>query len=140
MTFNAIFSSNDSQEKIFQRNGDIAVSVVNSTNAGVLVFGESGTGKSFTLNGDSANPGLIPRTLDDLFQRVDTFNAENSGTQGMSVTSQCFELYNGNMYDLFWRAENANKNLQPPVLEIQPSNSGVNVLHAVEPRVFSADN
>jgi hypothetical protein len=90
MTFNAIFSSNDSQEKIFQRNGDIAVSVVNSTNAGVLVFGESGTGKSFTLNGDSANPGLIPRTLDDLFQRVDTFNAENSGTQGMSVTSQCF--------------------------------------------------
>src|SRR5512140_2459945 len=36
----------------------------------IFAYGQTGSGKSYTMMGTPEQPGLIPRTCDDLFERI----------------------------------------------------------------------
>lgn len=63
----------------------------------IFAYGQTGSGKSYTMMGTPDNPGLIPKTCEDLFQRI-----ECSESPGISynVRVSYFEVYNEHVRDL----------------------------------------
>ena len=63
----------------------------------IFAYGQTGSGKSYTMMGTPNQPGLIPRTCEDLFQRI-----ESSGSPHISYTVRVsyFEVYNEHVRDL----------------------------------------
>ncbi|KAJ5312664.1 hypothetical protein PENANT_c007G07901 [Penicillium antarcticum] len=63
----------------------------------IFAYGQTGSGKSYTMMGTPDRPGLIPRTCEDLFQRI-----ENSPSPDISynVRVSYFEVYNEHVRDL----------------------------------------
>ena len=63
----------------------------------IFAYGQTGSGKSYTMMGTPSQPGLIPRTCEDLFQRI-----ESSDSPHISYTVRVsyFEVYNEHVRDL----------------------------------------
>ncbi|KAL9101291.1 MAG: hypothetical protein Q9163_003426 [Psora crenata] len=63
----------------------------------IFAYGQTGSGKSYTMMGTPTQPGLIPRTCEDLFQRI-----ESSDSPHISYTVRVsyFEVYNEHVRDL----------------------------------------
>ena len=72
-------------------------------NACVFAYGATGSGKTFTMTGSHQMPGIIPHTVDALFQAI-------GGDDGCVVMMQYVEIYNEQIKDL-----------------LQPSHSGLEV-------------
>lgn len=64
----------------------------------IFAYGQTGSGKSYTMMGTQEQPGLIPRTCEDLFQRIESNESANIS---YSVRVSYFEVYNEHVRDLF---------------------------------------
>ena len=64
----------------------------------IFAYGQTGSGKSYTMMGTPDQPGLIPRTCEDLFERIE--NCQNANVS-YSVRVSYFEVYNEHVRDLF---------------------------------------
>lgn len=65
----------------------------------IFAYGQTGSGKSYTMMGTPDQPGLIPRTCEDLFQRIEAANNETPNIS-YNVRVSYFEVYNEHVRDL----------------------------------------
>lgn len=63
----------------------------------IFAYGQTGSGKSYTMMGTPERPGLIPRTCEDLFQRIDEAQSPDTSYH---VRVSYFEVYNEHVRDL----------------------------------------
>ncbi|KAI9718043.1 MAG: hypothetical protein M1812_004301 [Candelaria pacifica] len=63
----------------------------------IFAYGQTGSGKSYTMMGTPEQQGLIPRTCEDLFQRIENSTSPNV-THNVRVSY--FEVYNEHVRDL----------------------------------------
>lgn len=63
----------------------------------IFAYGQTGSGKSYTMMGTPDQPGLIPRTCQGLFERIE---AEQNGSITYNVHVSYFEIYNEHVKDL----------------------------------------
>ena len=63
----------------------------------IFAYGQTGSGKSYTMMGTPDQPGLIPRTCEDLFQRIES---SQSPDISYNVRVSYFEVYNEHVRDL----------------------------------------
>lgn len=63
----------------------------------IFAYGQTGSGKSYTMMGTPDQPGLIPRTCQDLFERIES---NESPSTSYSVRVSYFEVYNEHVRDL----------------------------------------
>lgn len=75
-------------------------------NVCVLAFGETGSGKSYTLTGEKrAKAAILPFFINELFMKLKEGRVKdhriqaNHGFEG-KITVQCFQLYNEKVSDL----------------------------------------
>lgn len=82
-------------------------------NCTVLAYGQTGTGKTYTMEGDPASnipidkdpaAGIIPRALSNLFDNLIAGNATE-----WSVRVSFLELYNEEIFDLLSSADDHSK-------------------------------
>ncbi|CAK0822588.1 unnamed protein product, partial [Prorocentrum cordatum] len=68
-------------------------------NATVFAYGSTGAGKTFTMIGTQKDPGVMLRTVKELF---DEASEVHSGDSGRTVSIRCsfIEVYNENLLDL----------------------------------------
>ena len=83
----------------------------------IFAYGQTGSGKSYTMMGTPTQPGLIPRTCEDLFQRI-----ESSISPHISYTVRVsyFEVYNEHVRDLLAPPSQSSEN-HPYYLKIRES-------------------
>ena len=101
--FDKVFSPAADQAIVFE---DVVAPILNETLAGfnctIFAYGQTGTGKTYTMSGDMTDTlgllsdaaGIIPRTLYSLFQRLEADDVE------CSVKCSFIELYNEDLRDL----------------------------------------
>ncbi|KAF9700049.1 hypothetical protein EKO04_001943 [Ascochyta lentis] len=96
----------------------------------IFAYGQTGSGKSYTMMGTPENPGLIPRTCEELFDRI---QHEPKPDTSYHVQVSYFEVYNEHVRDLLSPRTN------PPIyLKIRESQKdGVYVQGLVEAEVKS---
>lgn len=90
---------NASQEDVFDNCArGVISSIVEGYNGTILCYGQTGAGKTFTMNGSTSNfkyRGIVPRTLSVLFQEIDS-----RFDQQVTVRVSYIEIYNELMFDL----------------------------------------
>lgn len=65
----------------------------------IFAYGQTGSGKSYTMMGTPDQPGLIPRTCEDLFERIEAAQSEDANI-AYNVRVSYFEVYNEHVRDL----------------------------------------
>ncbi|KAI8619445.1 P-loop containing nucleoside triphosphate hydrolase protein [Chytriomyces sp. MP71] len=128
-SFDKVFGPDADQETIYDEVvGPILEEVLMGYNCTIFAYGETGTGKTYTMEGDlescnGRHAGIIPRTLFKLFEKLEKDDSE------YSVQVSCIELYNEELRDLL-----CNDEATAPKLKIyeDASRRGSNDVHGVE--------
>ncbi|KAM3960081.1 uncharacterized protein ACR2FA_005883 [Aphomia sociella] len=97
-TFSHIFGADTTQKEIFQHVvKDNLRKLLDGHNFTLLTYGASGSGKTFTLMGTVASPGLVPRSLEYVFRVVDAaqqpaYKPSEGGADKLNYAEQDYEL------------------------------------------------
>lgn len=109
-----IFLPASGQEDVFAEVGPLVKSALDGHNVCIFAYGQTGTGKTFTMEGTKDAPGVVPRTLELLFQQA----AMDSGVN-FHFTFSMLELYMGCLRDLLVPAHKRITDPRPKCLSIQ---------------------
>jgi kinesin family protein 5 len=114
VAFDAVFGPDASQREVFDAaGGHLVDDVFGGYNCAVVAFGQTGSGKTHTMLGDmsltatsatsfasSANAGIIPRTIAQLYERMARATERGAGVYTYSLYASYVELYSGVWTDL----------------------------------------
>lgn len=130
--FDYVFKPEDSQDAVFSQTMPIVTSVLDGYNVCIFAYGQTGTGKTFTMEGTPENRGVNYRTLEKLF----SLSSERSSIMKYELFVSMLEVYNEKIKDLL--IENSNQPVKK--LEIKQSAEGTQeVPGLVEARVYGTD-
>ena len=109
--YDKAYGTTSTQEQVFQETAmPIVESVVQGYNGTIFAYGQTGTGKTFTMEGDfetDINKGIIPRSFDLMFNIINT-------TYNTNFLIQCsyLELYNEEVRDLLSKTKRQKLNVR----------------------------
>ena len=98
-TFDVVYDWTSTQDSVYQDTAyPIVESVLQGYNGTIFAYGQTGTGKTFTMEGNPEplqHRGVIPRAFEHIFQRI-------AGTPNKQflVRASFLELYNEEIRDL----------------------------------------
>ena len=116
-TFDQIFDSNSKQPEIFDKGAKKAVhAVLKGYNSTILAYGQTGTGKTFTMEGgnkqknfsNQQKKGIIPRVIEEIFSCL---SQNNSSFDKVIVRVSYLQVYNETISDLL-KSDRNNLNIR----------------------------
>ncbi|KAJ6789583.1 hypothetical protein PWT90_07418 [Aphanocladium album] len=124
-TFDSSFWSHDTKDNHYAKQEDVYNALgeefldhnFEGYHTCIFAYGQTGSGKSYTMMGTPDMPGLIPRTCEDLFERIEAAQNENTNI-AYNVRVSYFEVYNEHVRDLLVPV---NTSLPPNYLKIRES-------------------
>jgi len=94
--FDFAFENNSSQEEVYANTAKLLLNgVIEGFNATVFAYGATGAGKTFTMVGTGENPGVMVRSLNDLFSIIDLQH-----DKAIKIYLSYIEIYNDIIRDL----------------------------------------
>ena len=112
-TFDEVFDIDSNQEEVYNVSAKPSVnSVLEGYNSTIFAYGQTGTGKTFTMEGFTYNQydesrGIIQRTIEDIFAYIESNS--NKDTKFI-IRAAYLQIYNEMISDLL-KPNNPNKNL-----------------------------
>tara|TARA_B100000795_G_C22711026_1_gene403543 strand:- start:17 stop:991 length:975 start_codon:yes stop_codon:yes gene_type:complete len=98
-TFDHVFTGYTTQSEVFDPMQPMIDSVMQGYEATVFAYGQTGTGKTHTMEGDVMDPnekGVIPRSVEAIFDRL----GHKDKYSEFSVSASYLEIYNEELTDL----------------------------------------
>ncbi|KAG9440162.1 hypothetical protein H6P81_020327 [Aristolochia fimbriata] len=112
--FDRVFTPKDDQVDVFADASPLVVSVLDGYNVCIFAYGQTGTGKTFTMEGTERNRGVNYRTLEELFKIAN----ERKETFSYQISVSVLEVYNEQIRDLLATSPSSKK------LEIRQAGEG----------------
>ncbi|KAJ0241049.1 Kinesin-like protein KIN-14Q [Hirschfeldia incana] len=132
--FDSVFGPNASQADVFEDTAPFATSVIDGYNVCIFAYGQTGTGKTFTMEGTPDNRGVNYRTLKNLFEIM----KERENRYSYEISVSVLEVYNEQIRDLLVPAtQNASAAKRFEIRQVSEGNHHVPGL--VEARVTSIE-
>lgn len=95
--FDRVFDENATQDDVYAASTrPLLDNVLDGYNATVFAYGATGCGKTHTITGTSASPGIIFLTMQELFDKIE----ERSSDKQTEVSLSYMEIYNETIRDL----------------------------------------
>ncbi|CAH3186205.1 unnamed protein product, partial [Porites evermanni] len=95
--FDRVFDNSASNRDIFEHTTKAIIDgVLEGYNCSVFAYGATGAGKTFTMLGDSSNPGVMFLTMMELYSRINACKDEKISDVAVSY----LEVYNETIRDL----------------------------------------
>ncbi|EOA33556.1 hypothetical protein CARUB_v10019678mg [Capsella rubella] len=94
--FDSVFGPNASQADVFEDTAPFATSVIDGYNVCIFAYGQTGTGKTFTMEGTQHDRGVNYRTLENLFKII----KERENRYNYEISVSVLEVYNEQIRDL----------------------------------------
>ncbi|KAH9723813.1 kinesin-like protein KIN-14Q [Citrus sinensis] len=94
--FDAVFGPQADQVDVFQDTAPFANSVLDGYNVCIFAYGQTGTGKTFTMEGTKEARGVNFRTLEELFRII----KEREKLYRYDISVSVLEVYNEQIRDL----------------------------------------
>ncbi|XP_057567225.1 kinesin-like protein KIFC3 isoform X4 [Hippopotamus amphibius kiboko] len=91
-----VFSPQASQQDVFQEVQALITSCIDGFNVCIFAYGQTGAGKTYTMEGTHENPGINQRALQLLFSEVQ----EKASDWEYTITVSAAEIYNEVLRDL----------------------------------------
>lgn len=127
-SYDRVFGPQSSQSEVYEKAVEPLVQqTLRGYNTTVLAYGQTGTGKTHTMEGEVDDPlemGIIPRAMQSIFRTLDLKNDSES-----YVKASYLEIYNENLTDLLSSVPVANAQDVPPhqqlrLVEDKPKTAG----------------
>eukprot|EP01135_Chromosphaera_perkinsii_P005323 Nk52_evm4s343 gene=Nk52_evmTU4s343 len=101
-SFDACFPPETSQLQVFNEQIKNMISLVlKGKNVSVFAYGPTGCGKTFTMQGSTEAPGVIPRSVKHLCKLLKAEKAKNAAmAESMKLEMAYLEIYNEKVFDL----------------------------------------
>ena len=94
--YDHIYSEDSKQETIFEETSkNVVQSALNGFNGTILAYGQTGTGKTYTMIGSEKNKGIIPRAFDYIFESV-----KQDSEHEYNIKISFIEIYKEHIQDL----------------------------------------
>ena len=122
--FDQCFTPAASQSEVFEDASHLIQSAFDGFNVCIFAYGQSGSGKTFTMVGPPSLPGLTPRAIGNIFDN----KAALKGKSIVTITVYMAELYNDGLIDLLWKHDQIEQGLhdhEPPRLDIKKDSKGM---------------
>ncbi|KAH1096984.1 hypothetical protein J1N35_013905 [Gossypium stocksii] len=95
--FDHVFDENCSNSDIYELlTKDIIHAAVDGFNGTAFAYGQTSSGKTFTMNGSSNDPGIIHRAVNNIFQKINMISDRE-----FLIRVSYMEIYNEEINDLF---------------------------------------
>ncbi|KFZ64340.1 Kinesin-like KIFC3, partial [Podiceps cristatus] len=91
-----VFPPQASQKEVFQEVQALVTSCIDGYNVCIFAYGQTGAGKTYTMEGTAANPGINQRALQLLFSEVRAKAAD----WDYAISVSAVEIYNEALRDL----------------------------------------
>lgn len=112
--FDRVYTPKDGQVDVFADASPLVISVLDGYNVCIFAYGQTGTGKTFTMEGTEQSRGVNYRTLEQLFE----ISKERSEAFTYNISVSVLEVYNEQIRDLLATSPTTKK------LEIKQSSEG----------------
>ncbi|GAA5985526.1 hypothetical protein JCM10908_007010 [Rhodotorula pacifica] len=93
--FDAVVSGSENTDVYHRAGRSLVLDAMEGFDAVVFAYGQTASGKTFTLAGDSTNPGLIPLSVSEIFQYI-----EEHAEREFLLRISYMEIYNETLRDL----------------------------------------
>jgi hypothetical protein len=107
-TFDRVFDQSARQREVYDASvRELVASCLEGYNATILAYGQTGTGKTYTMEGDPERfeeRGVVPRAIEQIFSHI---QEKASGSVRFLVRASYLQIYNDVIFDLL-RADNQN--------------------------------
>ena len=111
--FEKIFKETSSQDEVYNESVKNYVSTLfQGINSTVLAYGPPGSGKTFTMRGTKAAPGIVPRALADIFAQIAKAKSDCSRKE-FKVEISFVELQNNQFRNLLREENKPSRPLLP---------------------------
>ncbi|KAJ1262775.1 hypothetical protein BS78_09G135800 [Paspalum vaginatum] len=105
--FDYVFGPEEDQEAVFSETVPVVRSVMDGFNVCIFAYGQTGAGKTFTMEGVPENRGVNYRALEELFRMSEERSASVTYTFSVSI----LEVYNEKIRDLLDESNEQSKRL-----------------------------
>lgn len=96
-TYDKTFNCPTSQDQVYESVGrPIIDQLMQGFNATLLMYGQTSSGKTYTMIGEQENPGIIRKTVDELFEAIQSSPPELVYRIKLSI----YEIYKEKIRDL----------------------------------------
>ncbi|XP_073320810.1 kinesin-like protein KIF18A isoform X2 [Pagrus major] len=133
--FDQVFGESSTQVDIFENTTKgVLDGVMNGFNCTVFAYGATGAGKTHTMLGSQDDPGVMYRTMTELFKRMDDAKEEKE----FAVAFSYLEVYNEQIRDLLANAgplavrEDSSKGVVVQGLTLHQPKSAEHILEALD--------
>jgi hypothetical protein len=96
--FNRVFGPSSTQQQVFDEVRPMVEGVLDGTSATIFAYGQTGAGKTHTMMGGEADPGVIPRSISTLLSSLAARRAEKKLDSTLQMGM--LEIYCENIRDL----------------------------------------
>ncbi|GAA0147431.1 microtubule binding motor protein [Lithospermum erythrorhizon] len=103
--FDRVYGPHVAQADLFNDVQPFVQSAFDGYNVSILAYGQTGAGKTYTMEGSSHDRGLYARCFEELF---DLSNSEASSTSRYSFSVTAFDMYNEQIRDLISESESGH--------------------------------
>ena len=130
-TFTKVFNKQTTQEEIFKETMSTLVDsfLDNRKDGLIFAYGVTNAGKTYTMEGDAVNPGIIPQTLKLIFEKQ-----SNSSVSSGNISISYLQVYNEQIYDL--QHNKAEEKINQP-LKLKLRDEGVEILGLSSTQILS---
>ena len=98
--FDRVYSIEDDSQLIYKEMcKDVVSSALEGYNGSIFMYGQTTSGKTYTMLGSPNNPGILPCALRDIFIKINKITKENNNIN-YKVYCSYIEIYNENIHDL----------------------------------------
>ncbi|KAL0248070.1 hypothetical protein GEMRC1_003307 [Eukaryota sp. GEM-RC1] len=108
-TFDHVFADTSSQSDVFNELSELVQSALDGYRVVVFAYGQTGSGKTYTMEGTPDQPGVIPRSVNLLF---DTIKERDKIGFESKLYLSTVEIYNETLIDLLKKPEKGTKDLE----------------------------
>ncbi|RWR71931.1 kinesin-like protein KIN-14D isoform X1 [Cinnamomum micranthum f. kanehirae] len=91
-TLDKVFPQEATQEEVFEEVVPILRSALDGHNICIFAYGQTGTGKTFTMEGTNDHPGIVPRAIQELFRQ-----ASQDTSASFTFSMSMLEVYMGSL-------------------------------------------
>ncbi|GAB5361262.1 hypothetical protein AAMO2058_000698300 [Amorphochlora amoebiformis] len=100
-TYDTVYDKNGSQEEVFDRSvKPILEKVLKGFNSTIFCYGQTSSGKTFTMMGDLSSPkayGIVPKVTEGLFEHIGSAEGKH---YNFTIMLSFLEIYNEKVFDL----------------------------------------
>ena len=104
--FDKVFQPSESQDKVFEEISMLVQSALDGYKVCIFAYGQTGSGKTYTMLGDDESPGMIPLSLEQIFN-----SSSKMAEHGWDFTmhASMLEIHNEEIKDLLGKGKTEPK-------------------------------